>query len=129
MRSSSTRPLGPAERLVRAAFCWIVIWIQTPCVRHALETIRREIRFWRDVAAVSGCGGTQVCAIRTTVSQGSKLATNQMNLRSLSRYFFVELSVLIDGTLGSDDDVNHHHFTLSDCCCGTSSADARTAAD
>ena len=31
-----------------------------------------------------GCGVAQACAIRTTVSRGSELATNGMNLRSLA---------------------------------------------
>ena len=74
----------PVIRLVRAACCWIVRTIQTPRVRHALETIRREISLLTECCGSVGCGVAQVCAIRTTVSQGSELATNGMNLRSLA---------------------------------------------
>lgn len=44
MRSSSTNPPGLTGHLVRAACRWSVASIQAPCVRHALEIIRRKIR-------------------------------------------------------------------------------------
>jgi hypothetical protein len=62
------------------------ITIQTPCVRHALETIRREISLLTECCGSIGCGVAPACAIRTTISQGSELATNGMNLQSLALF-------------------------------------------